>query len=368
MKNQIYEVFGYTPNDTSEFALYHKKNCLCPFMGTLCDGGGNRYQTFLPSKQVIGTKLEKYFNPEIKLIPPGVCSIQRNEEIWVVCPRRVFAINQGNEKSQLTFFTKKVIQQYFNLQKKKIGVWSEVKVKYNETQEIDGEEDEKSFDYTFDYIICEVSPRRFDTICAELHEKPLKVEKELIKNGYTIASREGDLYVEEYPVGVPFIIEIMTSSTSGGNKDKGTTIQNSFLQAIINEEHESPGINYRQVWARMVSQLIVKSQIGKSWGGSTLWILQDSLTNYISRSTDLNLRKLISTVIHEVNILSLELLKKKDDIGCYTIGESALFAGNIPSITSDTDFNKLLQAASIPDILTLKNRLIKKRPRTYIAM
>ncbi|MGI9057395.1 MAG: hypothetical protein ACR2H5_02350, partial [Ktedonobacteraceae bacterium] len=49
------------------------------------------------------------------------------------------------------------------------------------------------------------------------------------------------------------IIEIMTSSTSGGNKDKGTTISGAFQDAILGRSHRGPDINYRQVWARMVS-------------------------------------------------------------------------------------------------------------------
>lgn len=232
---------------------------------------------------------------------------------------------------------------------------------------VDNEEDEKSFDYTFDFIICSVGPIKLHVICEEFGETEVKIEKKLISNGYTLALRDGDKYLEEYPIGVPHIIEVMTSSTSGGNKDKETTIQDSFKKAILNDIHESPGINYRQVWARMVSQLIVKSQIGKKWGGSTLWILQDSLTKYISRTTDLNLNKLISSVMNEVNILSVKLINEQDDLGCYKIVENALYAGTIPKVESDTDFNKLLQAASIPLLTDVKKRLLLKKPRTFIS-
>jgi hypothetical protein len=191
----------------------------------------------------------------------------------------------------------------------------------------------------------------------------------LSKNGYTLARRHGRTYVEEYPDGIPLIIEVMTSSTSGGNKAKGTTIQNSFRQAIMGQEQAAPGINYRQIWARMVSQLIVKSQIGKAWGGQTVWILQDALANYISTTTDLNLRKLISQALKEVNILTLRYQRDhKDGPGTVPLEVDNLYAGQIPPIHGDTDFNKLLQAASIPPKPVLEAKLLSKRPRTFIFM
>ncbi len=366
MKNHIYEIFGFKPNDNSKLALKYKKNCICPFTEIICDGGGNRYQTFIKPITLKSTSLENYFNKSLKLIPPGVCSIKTNEDIWIVCPRRVFSISEVKSNSQLRHFSHSILSKYLKLSENKVGVWPEVKVKYNESSEDENIDDEKSFDYTFDFIICAVGPKQLSDIAEEIEESENKLEKKLIANGYTLALRDGVKYLEEYPLGVPHIIEVMTSSTSGGNKEKETTIQDSFKKAILNGIHESPGINYRQVWARMVSQLIVKSQIGHKWGGSTLWILQDSLTKYISRTTDLNLNKLISTVMNEVNILSVKLLEEQDELGCYKIVENALYAGNIPKIESDTDFNKLLQAASIPLVKDVKKRLLHKKPKTFI--
>jgi len=189
----------------------------------------------------------------------------------------------------------------------------------------------------------------------------------LAKNGYTLARRNNCTYVEEYPDGLPLIIEVMTSSTSGGNKAKGTTIQNAFRQAILGKPQASPGINYRQIWARMVSQLIVKSQIGKAWGGQTIWVLQDALADYISTTTDLNLRKLISQALKEVNLLTLRYPQEhRQHSGILPLEIGHLYAGQIPPIHGDTDFNKLLQAASIPPKSILEEKLLGKRPRTYI--
>ena len=55
----------------------------------------------------------------------------------------------------------------------------------------------------------------------------------------------------------------------------------------------------------MVSQLIVKSQVGLAWGGKTIWVLQDVLADYISSSTALNLKQFISDTPNEVNILAM---------------------------------------------------------------
>ena len=73
---------------------------------------------------------------------------------------------------------------------------------------------------------------------------------------------------------------------------------------MLGKPHIAPGINYRQVWARMASQLIVKSQAAREWGGKTIWVLQDLLADYISSSTALDLRKFVSDHTSEVNILA----------------------------------------------------------------
>jgi hypothetical protein len=241
-----------------------------------------------------------------------------------------------------------------------------VKIKYSE--ESDDEDDaDKKFDYTFDYIICPTQPKLLSETATQLGMTERKLESSLTKNGYTLASRMGRTYIEEYPSGNPLVIEVMTSSTSGGNKAKETTIQSAFRKAILGQPHEAPGINYRQVWARMVSQLIVKSQIGKAWGGQTIWVLQDALTAYISSTTDLNLRKLISKALKEVNILSLRYAARSRD-GVRPLEVDNLYAGQIPPIQGDTDFNKLLQAASIPPKLILEAKLLSKRPRTIFSL
>lgn len=341
MSSQIYELFGFPLADQGAEALKHRKQCLCPFMGQLCDGGGNRYQSFLHLDAKQDPKLVSFFNGKTADIPAGVCSLRTSTQTWIVCPRRIFVLDKGGNHTSQESFCEGLLKSFIPAALPfKVGVWSEVKIKYSEDS--GDEDDDKVFDYTFDYIICPIRPKPLSDAASKLGLNERKLEASLIKNGYTLASRNGQKFIEEYPDGQPLIIEVMTSSTSGGNKAKGTTIQNAFRNAILGQSHKAPGINYRQVWARMVSQLIVKSQIGKAWGGQTVWVLQDVLVNYISNTTDLNFRELISKALKEVNILSLRY-KESHEPSLQPLEVDNLYAGKIPTIQGDTDFKGLSQ-------------------------
>lgn len=370
MSSRIYELFGYLTADRTNEATRHRKECACPFSGQECDGGGNRYQSFLNLDTNRDRALVAFFNGRKDNIPAGVCSLRTSERVWIVCPRRLFVLDQGTEHTGHEAFCENLLRRYApTALAQKAGVWSEVKMKYTEEGPEEDQENEKSFDYTFDYIVSPTRPKLLSEVAASQEVTERKLEGALSKNGYTLARRNGHTYIEEYPDGIPLIIEVMTSSTSGGNKAKGTTIQNAFRQAVLGNEQEAPGINYRQIWARMVSQLIVKSQIGKAWGGKTIWILQDALAHYISSTTDLNLRKLVSQALRDVNILTLRYQEdRKQRTGTVPLEVDNLYAGQIPPVHGDTDFNKLLQAASIPPKAILEAKLLSKRPRTFILM
>lgn len=175
------------------------------------------------------------------------------------------------------------------------------------------DEEAKSFDYTFDYVLTGLTRRPLTEIAALIGKSVAITQRVAEANGYTLARRNGGLWIDDFPSDPITIVEIMTSSTSGGDKKKRTQIAMAFEDAIKNGyEHNGPGINYRQVWARMVSQLIVKSQVGIAWNGKTIWLLQDVLANYISQSTALNLEKYISEHPNEVNILAFGYGAKAD--------------------------------------------------------
>ena len=356
--------------DKSPKATACRSQCLCPFTGEECDGGGNRYQSFLDLQAASDKNLIGFFRGRKTKIPAGVCSLITSGKVWIVCPRRLFVLDHGAERTAHEIFCEKLLRKYNpSAFGQKTGVWSELKIKYSECAFQNDDDIDKTFDYTFDYVICSTRPKPISEIADAQGCSEQKLHSMLLKNGYTIARRNNQVYVEEYPDGPPIIIEVMTSSTSGGNKAKGTTVQNAFSEAILGVPHIAPGINYRQIWARMVSQLIVKSQIGKAWGGKTVWVLQDALVNYISRTTDLNLKKLITAVLQDVNILSLKL--KQTETKCsepVPLQVDNLYAGKIPKIQGDTDFNKLLQAASVPPKAILEAKLLAKRPRTFITL
>lgn len=101
---------------------------------------------------------------------------------------------------------------------------------------------------------------------------------------------------------------------------------------MVGKPHLAPGINYRQVWARMASQLIVKSQAAIAWGGKTIWVLQDLLADYISLSTALDLHKFISGHTDEVNILAFSYgdnYKHAQNNQTVSLNNSILYAGPI---------------------------------------
>jgi hypothetical protein len=363
MKNQIFELFGFRTDDQSEIAEYHRRNCICPFYDRTCDGGGNRYQSFVSAQKAKAEGIDNYFDVSLKDYPPGICSLTVKDKNWVVCPRRLFSFDGDHSSGEHFDYINRLIYNYCDIQKNNsFAVWSEVKVKYTEK----GDVFDKSFDYTFDYIVAEVGPKPLLEVKREVGVSEKRLRSHCEKEGITLSRRNGVDYVEYYPLGKLHIIEVMTSSTSGGNKKKGNTIQQSFIDAIKGTIHESPGINYRQVWARMVSQLIVKSQIGRHWGSNTLWILQDLLTDYISLSTNLNLHKLISDVPKGVNLVSISYSDEVDNLGCLKMKENHLYSGEVPTSDSDTDFNKLLQASIIPDEIVVKNKVALKKPIVVI--
>jgi hypothetical protein len=152
-------------------------------------------------------------------------------------------------------------------------VWAEVKI---ETESITEDDQAKSFDYTFDYVLAGVEGKRVTEAAEMLNLSDGLIKRTAKKNGYILALRDSELWIDDFPTDPLIIIEVMTSSTSGSNKKKRSQIAMACEDAILHgEKHNAPGINYRQIWAQMVSQLIVKPQVGMAWGGKTIWLVQD---------------------------------------------------------------------------------------------
>ena len=299
--SKIFELFGYRLDSWNDQANANREKAGCPFTGVECDGGGNRYSSALDLTKL--TALQKFF-PGKKVVQAGVCSLQLkdNEQPWIVCPRRMLSLRSKEGPDYQTTVKRNLIR-YAGLESgQTYRAWSEVKMKISTVNE---SAESKSFDYSFDYVLA--GSRKFSVanaaVLTGLTEKKAQSLAEL--NGFTLARRDNELWIEDFPCEPIIIVEIMTSSTSGGDKKKRTQIAMAFEDAVINgDTHRAPGINYRQVWARMVSQLIVKSQVSLAWGGKTIWLLQDVLTDYISASTALNLAHYLNDHPNEVNILA----------------------------------------------------------------
>ncbi len=234
------------------------------------------------------------------------------------------------------------------------------------------------FDYTFDYVIAGMKRKPLVEIERLVGKSEKDVREQLDDNGYTIAFRDGKWYCDDFP-SFPFVIvEVMTSSTSGGNKAKRSQIGQLFEDTVYRLAGESvetggPGINYRQVWARMVSQMLVKSQIAMKWGGKTFWVLQDLLADYIAKTTALNIRDFLSEHCDEVNVLAGGYGRNVDPDcrqGDFAeIDDVRLFAGPVSAGKDDgKSFSDIVKLGGVPDVSELWRHLAGKMPCAKIVI
>ena len=289
---KIFELFGMAPNEFVQQTKSVKHECRCPYTQSTCDGGGNRHQTAI---RIEGTELESIFTSPSnnKKIVPGICSITSTEQDWVVCPRRLFGFQNTPTQSYPT--SNYSLQDHEAEALKlsglpldvELGVWPEVYLKSSTPDSI--------IKYHFDFVIApilrdcslDMLPPYFDASEIEGRKRITAAAK---AGGYTAHGHKAGQTTKILPdLSEPFIIEVMTASTSGSNKAKGTDISTAFRNAATGRSHQSPGINKRQVWGRMATQLYAKSHLASAWGGKTIWIVQDELLNNISSTTGLRL-------------------------------------------------------------------------------
>ena len=305
----VHELFGYPLDDKSAAAKRSRRSALCPFMGARCDGGGNRDMARVNLRD--SAALRAHFDKVGGEVDCGICSVMQNKREWVICPRRILCFNESKHQAAALDRTLRLSGWK---PPQRLAVWREIRVRAGEG--------EQRFNYAFDYII-----RRL--------------------------GRDG------VPAGGPLVVEIMTCSTSGGNKKQGTDIQTAFCKAVMGEPHRAPGVNHRQVWARMASQLIVKSEAGLQWGGRTVWVIQDALADYIAESTGLRLSEMRAKRPEEVNLLAFRYDEEK--AGPRQLAEADLFAGPISSNGDGKPcFLDIIRAPFVPDFGKLESALEKR--------
>ena len=278
----------------------------CPFMEAICDGGGNRDMARINAAD---PSLGPFFDDSVGQqtdghLPCGICSVRfpAKNNVWAICPRRLLSFQPDGVTPQHRALADRIFRLAGFEQGEEISVWSEITLR-----EIG--DDGHTFNYRLDYILR--------------------------------GSGRGS---------PPIVVEVMTCSTSGGNKAKGTDIQGAFRRAVlyahtpIKNAVAAPGVNTRQVWARMASQMIAKSEAANSWGGRTIWVVQDLLVEYIRTQTALPLDDLYSPnwTAGEVNMISSDLSQPV-----------ALYSGPIRS--SKTDRKCWLELLGIPHTPTLES-------------
>lgn len=309
---QVSELFGFALGESGSLGSRIWK-AQCPHTGTFCDGGGNRDMARWPASE---QPLAPLFDPTVSIdsdgfIPCGVCSVRlrprgaQEEVSWAICPHRLLNFRSSGFSESQRALGGKVLRLAGFGPGDTVDVWSEVTLRDADT----------GVDYRLDYVLRKAGGN-----------------------------------------GPPVIVEIMTCSTSAGNKKKRTDIRSAFCDSVLYanglrpELGRSPGVNVRQVWARMASQLIVKSEIARAWGGCAIWVIQDELADYIRKNTGLRLDELRSEtwVVDEVNVVTANL-GDPDDI--------QLYAGPVHTGEAGASWLELLRAPGIPRVETLTRKL-----------
>lgn len=285
----------------------------CTIRDAKCDGGGNRYSSNI---DVSSSRLSEVVAEQE--ICSSVCSIDAaGEKNWIVCPRRLFYLGGASGKTDPQNALKKFVKDKSELTGK-IAWWKEVKFRSSDNQG-------NSFNHTFDYVLASYDRRNSKVLSA------------------------------------PVIVEVMTASTSGGNKKKETTIPLAFQNLIMSGQHSAPGINYRQVWGRMISQFFVKSQVAANWGGKTFWIIQDSLLEYIQSSTAFEFEELRSEDSNEINLISVGFTKNADGNPLLGPQKINMASGVLPAALR-SGFMSILGTPFVPDIKGFNDQLESRLP------
>lgn len=288
---KFHELFGLNEiNATTKNKLIQG---ICPMNNTICDGGGNRHQTKLNN-----TDINFIFNTEttINCNIPAICSIDydKSNQQWIVCPRRIFSFPKNKDKTVnlnpiIQDHEKSIINSFGFPKDIKIGIYPEVYLKFTD--------DESDINYHFDYIICEITEDTvmlsdlWDLLLITDNKKKNHYKNLLRKSGLIQDKATNESTIKFFPnLDKMAIVEVMTASTSGSNTSKGTDIKSSYIKALQCKPYECPGINKRQVWGRMATQLFAKSSLAENWNSKTYWVVQDELIKNICKTTKLNIK------------------------------------------------------------------------------
>jgi hypothetical protein len=360
---QVYELFGFPVNNRSFDVERSRKAGLCPFMQFRCDGGGNRHQTRIRLQP--GDALSTYFESGIESIIPGICSINAGDDTWVVCPRRLFAARNSHEtvpvaNEGLQAHEAAVLLQAGFQRGETIGIWSEVSLKQ--------QSEESEFNYHFDFVIMPLITTtllsfldQFNLTGTMKDQEIRRFASQMRKCGYYTSNiKDIANTAARFPqIEHPLIFEVMTASTSGSDTTHETDIRGAFRNAILNREYESPSINKRQVWGRMVTQLFAKTALAQAWGGQTLWIIQDELLRNIELTTLLKTPTLRRRPGSEINLIVMQYTDTLDGYKTITLKE-ALTGDSGLDFGGDDTFTDILLPKIVPAKLEFVRAVLRR--------
>lgn len=287
----------------------------------------------------------------------------------MVCPNRLLAlgvpdptvIRHFSEMSATARYVLEAIGAKPGQVGQAIGAWSEISIKEHRGHRV--------FDYRFDFVlnpVAELTPPEF---AAEWGVQP-----EVAQRAYL---GQRTIFAPTRCSGFPIIVEVMTASTSGSNERQARGIAPAFYSAWATalegapSRDDAPGTNVRQVWGRMASQLIAKSEAGEAWGGRTIWLMQDKLLNYIRDTTNIS-------ESHDASELPLPLPLKGANIISFKFGSEPppgetrpiqldrYIADNIPSMFDNlgkTTMHGILHAPFVPEPGVMAVKLLQSQQR-----
>ena len=214
----VAELYGQPVQDNPRKDVVRRAHC--PFMEQTCDGGKNRDMMRISADdEALGTLFDdSVARATGGFFPCGVCSVKPDGKPrkWAVCSRRLFAFGTDGVSQRHARIASRIFSLAGFQPGDQVNVWSEITLKEENEQK-------KSFNYRLDYVL------------------------------------RGDK-----PDSAPIVLEVMTCSTSGGNRRLNTDMKSAFRSAVYTTlglregPALSPSVNIRQVWARMASQMIAK--------------------------------------------------------------------------------------------------------------
>jgi hypothetical protein len=364
---KFYEIFGFKASEINDELFLAVKCAMCPFTGSLCDGGGNRHQTkitLLPDHD-----LRMHFADTLVSIVPAVCSIDYGEDQWVVCPRRLMGFkNDTQALPPLNYFLqdheKDVLIQAGLKTDIEYGVWSEIYLQYKI--------DDTEIDYHFDFVIAPILKQIRLQDLVESYGATREDIRELEKSAKTGKLLDGAInnrIISAAPdLTAPIIIEVMTASTSGSNTAAGTNISSAFKNLLMGLDYQGPGINKRQVWGRMATQLFAKSALAEFWGGKTFWLVQDQLLKNIELTTKLNTSVVQENSEETINFISMKyqdiVLEKRPSV---EVDKVAILKSGI-SFNGNNNCSDILLPKFIPPKLWLLKCMLRRNVSALIKL